>query len=908
MIHRLPNGITVVLEENRAAPVVALQAWVQVGSADESDREAGLAHLHEHMLFKGTSRRGPGEIARDIEARGGEVNAWTSFDQTVYHLTIASAFYQDGLEILSDQVLGSIFDAEELEREIEVVLEEIKRGNDMPARQASREMFDLLFTRHPYRRPVIGYPETVRSFTRDDVLAFYRRHYTPDNITLVAVGDFESEAILRRIEELWGGAEGKHGGRHERPVEPEPTELRVRVKQAAVQESRLALAWPIPDIHSEDMVALDLAGAVLGHGGSARLVQEIKEQQGLCNEIYAYAYTPKDPGLFVVGSTMRHEQVAPSLQATLGLLRRFCEEGCSEEELEVAKHLVESESIWQRETVQGMARKLGFYQTVTGDLDFERRYYERVRATSVEQVVEVCRRYLRTERMGVVVLGGMEARVGEEELKRLVLEVSGDGAGAASRGGVGVPSGAASSRAPAGVEIERTTADGSAAVAAWGSEGSGATASRSTASARNGSGAAREDLDAGIVRAVLPSGARVLVRREPKVPVVAVRAAFLGGLRHESEKDNGIHHLLARVLTKGTRQRSARDFAARCDALGAYISAQAGRNSFSLRGDFLAKNFEASMRLFAEALREPAFEAREVERERNLQLEEIRAREDNPAGLAFQLFAQSLYRNHPYRMDVLGEPEVLRSLGPDHLRDHAERSFGNQGMVLGIVGDVDVDEAFALAEEFFGEEAGQVVTPPELPEPQPPAEPTRAVREMEKEQAHLVLGFLGLDFHDPQRRALEVLSSVLAGQGGRLFTELRDKRSMAYSVTAFSLEGIDPGYFGVYMGTSPEKLEAAEEGILAELEKVVQQPIGEDELLRAQRQLIGGHAIGLQRNASRAAVIALDESYGLGASRFTRYREEIEAVTREDVLAVARRILDLDRRLLAVVTPAKSRA
>ena len=152
--HRLTNGLTLVHEALHTARVVAFQVWVQVGSADESLEEAGLAHLHEHMLFKGTAQRGPGEVARDIEAHGGEVNAWTSFDHTVYHVVMASDFARVGLEVLADAVRAPAFDSVELAREVEVVVEEIKRAEDSPARRASRDLFERSFLRHPYRLPI----------------------------------------------------------------------------------------------------------------------------------------------------------------------------------------------------------------------------------------------------------------------------------------------------------------------------------------------------------------------------------------------------------------------------------------------------------------------------------------------------------------------------------------------------------------------------------------------------------------------------------------------------------------------------------------------------------------------------------------------------------------------------------
>ena len=177
--YRLTNGLTVVLEQQRQAPVVAFQVWVKVGSADETPEEVGLAHLHEHMLFKGTGRRGLGEIARSIEAHGGEINAWTSFDQTVYHVVMASRHAWQGLDVLADAVRNSSFDAGELSREIEVVCEEIKRSLDVPSRRASKALFGEAFKTHPYGRPVIGFEANVRSHTRERVLSFYGKHYQP---------------------------------------------------------------------------------------------------------------------------------------------------------------------------------------------------------------------------------------------------------------------------------------------------------------------------------------------------------------------------------------------------------------------------------------------------------------------------------------------------------------------------------------------------------------------------------------------------------------------------------------------------------------------------------------------------------------------------------------------------------
>ncbi len=232
----LPNGLKVVLQENHAAPVVAFQAWVGVGSADEEPGEEGIAHVFEHMLFKGTERRGVGQIAQEIEAAGGDINAWTSFDQTVYHLVLASRYFDTGLDILADAVQRSSFDPVELQRELQVVLQEIKQGEDSPSRVATQLLFSTAYAEHPYRRPVIGHERTVATLTRERLLDFFHRWYVPNNITLVVVGDFDPAVARAKIAAAWGDARPRPLQRHPRN-EPPQDKTRGAVLERDVRET-----------------------------------------------------------------------------------------------------------------------------------------------------------------------------------------------------------------------------------------------------------------------------------------------------------------------------------------------------------------------------------------------------------------------------------------------------------------------------------------------------------------------------------------------------------------------------------------------------------------------------------------------------------------------------------------------
>ncbi|QAT82681.1 M16 family peptidase [Corallococcus coralloides] len=863
--YTLPNGLTVVFEEQHAAKVAAFQVWVKAGSADERPDQAGLAHLHEHMLFKGTERRGPGEIARDIEAHGGEINAWTSFDQTVYHIVIASQYARTGLDILGDAVRRSAFDKDELAREIEVVCEEIKRSYDSPSRRASRGLFTTAFQTHPYRLPVIGTDESVRSFTREKVLEFYHRHYTPRNLVLSVAGDLNEAELRQWVEEIFGGDWGRpYAGPVERPRDAAPTGRRVLVQTEDVKEVYLHLAFAIPELEHPDVPALDVLAMIAGQGNSSWLVREVKRRQHLVNDVHASAYTPKDPGIFSVSLMLPPTQVQKALTQTARVLEAMRTTAVPLDELRTVQAVVEAESVYRKETVQGTARNLGSYQTTPGGLESEARYLEDIRNLKPEDLRRVAQKYLRLEHAVVTALVPPAAELTEAHVHAALDE-------AAKSPGLTPPERAAKQRPP----------------------------DAPPRPARSAIASARSE----VVQEKLPSGATLIIRVEPHVPLFSMRAAFVGGARYETPADNGITTLLSRTLTKGTTTLSADDISQLGDLYVSNISGQGGRNSISLKADFLSRYFEPGFRLFADVLMNPAFREEEVARERALLLQDILTREDKPSSVAFELFSRTLYQEHPYRMSLMGEKASVEALGPEQLHAYHRAHMDPSQMTLSVVGDVDVEQVRALANEYFGRSRGGAVAPKQVRPEAPPSAPRTEKQVLARAQTHLVLGFQAARMSDPWRVVLDVLSTVLSGQGGRLFIELRDKRSMAYSVSSFSMDGLEPGYFAVYMGTSPEKVDAAVEGMRRELQRIRDEPIPAAELERAKQHIIGAYEIDLQRNSARATLLALDTCYGIGLDNFLHYSEHVAKVTAEDVQEVARRVIDFDRMAMAIVGP-----
>src|SRR6476619_6053195 len=330
----LPNGLTIIVQEDRSAPVASVQAWCGTGSIDEdSHLGAGLSHILEHMLFKGTKTRPANAIAQKIQNVGGYINAYTSFDRTVFWIDVPKDGVPVALDVLADAMMNSTLPAEEYAKEQEVIRREFAMGMDDPDRMAGQLLFATAYQRHPYRLPVIGLIDVFNQLTSDDVLRYYRARYVPNNLTFVVVGDVESEAVYRQLGEFFQS----HPAKSLRPIfiPSEPPQLgRREMDQEFVTElTRLSLAWHIPEITNPDVPALDLLSTILGDGRSSRLYRRLREETGLAYGVSAFSYTPGDPGVLGVDATVEPDNRDAARDLILEIIAEVQADGVTPAEL-----------------------------------------------------------------------------------------------------------------------------------------------------------------------------------------------------------------------------------------------------------------------------------------------------------------------------------------------------------------------------------------------------------------------------------------------------------------------------------------------------------------------------------------------------------------------------------------------
>ncbi|MFO1520430.1 MAG: pitrilysin family protein [bacterium] len=839
----LPNGMTVLLIESHQSPVVAFNACFRVGSVVENEAEAGLCHFIEHMIFKGTPSLPAGQIASTIEASGGEINAYTSFDETVYYCTVSSRYFEEGLNVLSDAVMNPLFEEEEMAREKPVIIEEINRSHDTPGKVLSESLFKTAFHVHPYGKPIIGTKETVNSFTREFVTDFYRRWYVPRNLVFVIAGDFDSNVAKEKVARIFESFRDVPPPALQIPVEPEQTQSRSILVRKPIESHYVQMAFPIPDLTHPDLPVLDTLSHLMGEGLSSRLEQRIKEKKGLVDSVYTYAYTPRSPGLFVIGFTAQEKKILPAATEILKEVFNLDHDRISHEELSRARINIKSDAWYERETVEGLARKYGYFETIVGDYAFDRKYYQKIDEVDPDAVHEVAQRYFQKQKLNLALLIPESSKITSEIFNPdSVLAKS---------------SPKPPKKKPPRKEVK-------------------------------------------LVK--LKNGLKLVFKESPRLPLVAMRLVNFGGLRYESRKKNGVHHLLAQTLTKGTKTRSAEQLALETEQIAGSLDAFSGRNLDGMQGDFLSEKLEVGLDLLFDVLLNPAFDPAEIEKERGNTLEAIRREQDQLASIAYKNFLRELYKDHPYAMPVIGTADTVKGITRKDLLETHREMLNPRNMVISMVGDFDASHL----EELLTEKLGKLKStrPPtlKLPIPKAPDAPVRlAIQKKSKMQTHIVLGFLGTQINSRDRYALDVLNNILAGQGGRLFLELRDKQSLAYSVTSFSQEGVERGFFSVYIATEPQKKERAVEGILKELQKIRSETVSEGELDRAKKYIMGSYEIDLQRNSNVATHLAFNEIYGIGAQEYRQLPERIAKVTREDILKVAQKYLDLDKYILSVV-------
>ena len=394
----LDNSLVIIVREDHSAPVVSAQAWAMAGSIHEGRwLGAGLSHVLEHMLFKGTTTRPGSRIDQEVQEAGGYMNAYTSFDRTVYHIDVPNTGARTAIDILCDIMQHASLPPDELTKEMDVIRREMDMNVDDPGRRASRRLFETAYTRSPYRLTVIGYPDIFNELKPDDIRGYYTEKYAPNNVFYVVTGDIQNDEVVAQIREAYAQSKAKAMPPMVLPEEPKQTAAREIVEEAPIELGHLHFAWHIPELRHPDVPALDVLAVLLGSGRSSRLFQQVRERQGLVHHVDAWTYSPGNPGLFGISAIVDADKFTASRDAILAEIEKIKSISVSSNEVQKAVKQFTSATLSTRKTMEGQANDLGGSWLAANNLTFSERYLAAVKRVTHGDVQRVGRQYVTAE-------------------------------------------------------------------------------------------------------------------------------------------------------------------------------------------------------------------------------------------------------------------------------------------------------------------------------------------------------------------------------------------------------------------------------------------------------------------------------------------------------------------------------
>jgi zinc protease len=874
--HKLDNGLTVFLREDHGAPVTSFWVWYRVGSRNELPGWTGISHWVEHMQFKGTPSLEKGAIFREVSRHGGTLNAMTSMDWTAYFETLPADAIDLSLRIESDRMRNSLFDAAEVESERTVILNERQGAENRPTYHLAEELIGAAFREHPYRHMVIGTESDLRAITRDDLYTHYQTYYTPGNAFISVAGDFETQDMIARIERAFGEIPGGD------PIKariaqdpPQQAERRVTVRRPS-PAAYMMMGYRMPAASHPDIPAILVADAVLSgakpmglgggsaNGRSARLYRALVST-GLARGASSSTGLHIDPFLWTFSATalpsVEPERIEDAFEEQIDRLRTTM---ASEEEFLKARKQARAQYIYSRETVTAQAFLTGQMEIVdhAGRVDT---LESELAAVTPEDVQRVARTWLVPEGQTI----GWQLASGDGEVFA----------------GADVPVGdVIETEAVAPFQLERPwhLSDG---VESGGSYG--------------------------FQRMTLPNGIVLLSQARPGDETINGSIRIEAGQNATGNMRPGIASMMADMLNRGSRERSFDAYNEAVDSLGAIVGAGAGRRDVSVDFHALTEDLPEVLGLAASLARTPTFPDDELERVRQQVITGLREDEDDPGSVAGDAMRELLYpEGSPSRLSLDGTVESVEGFSREDLKGYHDAHIAPGVMTVAMVGGIDsIQRAAEAIDGVFGDwrqPAPEIIPPQATPKPERSKRDDRIIPG--KSQSNLVMALPTIPRGHEDYYALNVANVILGQLGlmGRLGATVRDAQGLAYHVSSSLSPGEASSLWSARAGVDPANVDRTIESILAEVRRLQDEPVTEEELADAKTYIVGSLPLSLESLGGVTSLLLSIERFGHGLDYLDRFPDIINALTADDLQRAAKQHLDPDRVVIGTAGPGTS--
>ena len=838
-VFKLDNGQTVVIQEVRNNPIVTIDTWIKTGSIDETDENSGVAHFLEHLFFKGTKNHASGEFDKILETKGAVTNAATSKDFTHYYVTIPSKDFDLAMELHADMLSNPMIPRNEMEKERKVVLEEINKDANSPTKLLMENLDSMMYTSHPYKRRVIGRSDVIETITRDQVLSFYNAHYAPSNMVTLVVGDIDTNHALAKIKENFNSTYKKP----EKSIyskESMLSEQKKKVEYTQTQSGYILVGFRGVSITDKDAYALDVLSTILGEGRSSVLNQVLKEKKRIAFSVSAGNSTYRDDGIFYVMANFEPEKCKLVEDAIFEEISKIQKYGVTDEQLKLAKNIIERNTYYSRESVSNISSEIGYTMALTGDIKFYDNYINNIKNVSKDDVKRVAEKYLGVSKSAVSIVLPQEAK-----------------------------------NVPVAHKVKH---NGNAQLLNENSQTQKYQLSNGSVLLYTPN--TSNDI---IAISIYAKGGQLLEKISGTSNLVA--SAMMKGTKNytalefsQELEDNGI---------KISPSSGADIFS---------ISVLTTKDEYEKTIELL--NEVVNLAVFDEVeigkIKSDKLNAIKSGKDRAIQraLEDYRELifQDSP----YTISSNVLERNIPNisRQDMLEYYNKI--FEPQNIVVSINGNVNKEKLIA------DLNEIFNKQNgisNFNYSKYDSKISKPSNPRVKIQNMPMT-------ETAWIMLGWQTNGIENIKEYAtLEVIDSLLgSGMSSRLFKDLREKEGLAYQLGSGYSAHVLRGSFVLYIGTNPVTLEKAKEGLFSEIKKLKTEYVGDKELSDAKEKLIGNYILNQETNLDKASLLCGYEVLGLGYDFKNQYEKLVKDVTEADIINVANKYFKDSNYVLSIVT------
>ncbi len=839
---KLDNGQTAIIQEVKNNPIVTIDTWIKTGSIDEDDSNNGVAHFLEHLFFKGSKNHQTGEFDKILETKGALTNAATSKDFTHYYIVIPSKDFDLAMELHADMLMHPLIPRNEMEKERKVVLEEISKDMNSPEKILQENLNSMLYTIHPYKRKVIGKSEIIETITRDRVLDFYNKHYSPANMVTIVVGDVETNHALSKIKEFFNGDFVKTE-KSIYPKEPQLTEQKKRVEYIDnTQSGYMAIGFRGVSITGKESYALDVLSTILGDGRSSILNQSLKEKKRIAFSVSAGNMTSRDDGIFYIQANFEPEKCKQVQEAIFEEIKNIQENGVTDSQLQLAKNIIERTTYYSRESVSNIATEIGYTTALTGDIKFYETYLANIKSVTKDDVRKAAQKFLAENKSAISIV---------------------------------LPQGAKKD-IPVSIFRKNSNNDASATLVGQNSQ---------------------------TQKYKLSNGSVFLYTPNSSNDIIAISINAKGGKLLETK--SGISNLVASTMMKGTKKYSPVELSQILEDHGIKISPATSSDSFVISVLTTKDEYTKTLELLDEIINNALFDEVEIGKVKSDKLSQIKKSKDQPLQAALDEYRDLVFKDSPYSLSSKVLEKNIPNITREDILNYYNEIFNPENLVISINGNIDKEQTIRELNNIFYKKEGRVFDYSKYDSSiLKPAQERVSIQHVPQTQtAWIMLGWQTAGII-PQKdyAALEVIDSLLgSGMSSRLFKDLREAQGLAYQLgSGYSAHALR-GSFMLYIGTNPDTLEKSKQGLFNEIHRLKTEYVGDKELKDAKEKLLGNYIIGLETNLDKASAIGEYETLGQGYDFGEKYQQLINNVTDTDILEVANKYFT-DNYILSIVT------